>query len=122
MKTIAEIIEDLKATRILIEENCEYVFEKDCDFEENPEKPTECKIIMKLRDKYTHKDGAFCGWADVAVFMTEHQNGDLTLRAIENQQFYECLKKFTEDAVNFRRKELRELREAGESITFMPAI
>ena len=122
MKTIAEIIEEWKAIRIPIEEDCEYAFEKDCDFEENPQKPTECKITMKLRDKYSHRNGVFCGWAGVDVFLTEHQNGDLTLRAIENQQFYQCLKKFTEEGVNFRRKELCELREAGESITFMPAI
>ena len=122
MKTIAEIIEEWKATQISIEEDCEYAFEKDCDFEENPKKPTECKITMKLCDKYTHKNGVFLGWTNVAVFLTEHQNGDLTLRAIENQQFYECLKEFTDDGVNFRRKELRELREAGECITFKPIL
>lgn len=122
MKTIAEIIEGWKAIRIPIEEGCQYAFEKDCDFEENPKKPTECKIIMTLRDKYMHKNGVFSGWAHVDVFLTAHQNGDVTLRAIENQQFYECLKKFTEEGVNFRRKELRELREAGVRICFKPVL
>lgn len=122
MKTIAEIIEEWKAIRIPIMEGCEYAFEKDCNFEESPKKPSECKITMTLRDKYTHRNGTFCGWAHVNVFLTEYQNGDLALRAIENQQFYECLKKFTEEGVNFRREELKGQLASGERISFKPML
>ena len=122
MKTIAEIIEEWKAVRIPIVAECKYTYEKDCEFEENPKKPTECKITMTLRDNYTHRNGVFSGWAHVGIFLTEHQNGDLTLRAVENQQFSECLKKFTRDGVNFRRNELRECRDAGEKISFCDTV
>lgn len=122
MKTITEIIEGWKAILIPIEDGCKYSYEKECNIEKNPKNTLEYMITLTLRDKYTHRNGVYAGWAHVAVFLTEHQNDNVTTRSTENQKFYEYLRLFTEDGVNFRRKELLGLREAGEKISFQPMI
>ena len=120
MKTIAEMLVEWKSIRIPIVVGCEYTFEKECNIEITPKYSVEYEITLALRDKFTHRNGVYAGWAHVAVFLTEHQNDKL--RSMENQQFYEFLRKFTEDGVNFRRKELCGLREAGEIINYQPIL
>ena len=120
MPTIAEIINKWERESIPIEGDPRYVFEKQCIFKENPENPMECTITMVMRDKYTYWNGMPFGSSHVGVVLTEQQNGERVLKAIENEQFRLWLEQFTESSVNSRRSELGRLREAGQRIEFRP--
>lgn len=122
MKTIADIINEWKAITIPLEDGCKFNFEKDCEFEERKEFPMECRIIVKLRDKFTYYNGTFHEKAFLDFFETSHQSeSDPTVKAIENKLFENFLNKYTENSVNARRKEIQELRECGQ-VSFVSVI
>lgn len=120
METIANIINAWLAVQIPIEEGSLYFFEKTHEIVENPEIPMECKIIMKLHDRHTYKNGMPFESSHVGMFFTKAQNSEPTLRAIENRQFQLWLEQFTENHVKSRKAELQDLRNAGQNIEQRP--
>ena len=114
MKSIADLLNQWKEENIELEVGCSFFFEKDWSFEERKDIPRECRIIVKIRDKFTYVDGVYSGKCFLHYFETTYQNiHEMTITAVENKQFELFLQKFTDESVSNRRKELQDLRMTG---------
>ena len=122
MKTISDIINDWKTIDIPLEEGVPFNFEKDCEFIELNEGPKKMRIVVKLKDLYTHFNDIFHNSSILGIFETTYQDGfDIASKDDTNREFELFLHKFTEEAVRFRRMEIEQLRMAGR-VNFRPLL